>query len=104
LPIIAYYSSLMMNELSKGLHISLLMTNLPFFEKQLAAIFQKNTHMAALEKDLVAYADLLIEEIHRKVMKIITLIQPIFFIILASFIVFIYITLMWPMFQLINSI
>lgn len=104
LPIIAYYSSIMMNGLSKGSPISLLMVNLSFLEDQLTRIFQKNTHMNALEKDLVAYADLLIEELHRKVMKSITLIQPIFFIILASFIVFIYITLMWPMFQLINSI
>lgn len=104
LPIIAYYSSIMMNELSKGSPISLLTTNFSLFEEQLTTIFQKNTHMDALEKDLVAYADLLIEEIHRKVMKVITLIQPIFFVGLASFIVFIYLTLMWPMFQLINSI
>lgn len=104
LPIVAYYSSLMTRELSKGLQILPLMSQLTLIEQQLTGIFQENTDMDALERDLTAYSDLLTEEIHLKVMRVITFIQPIFFIILASFIIFIYVTLMWPMFQLINSI
>lgn len=104
LPIIAYYSSLMTTELSKGLYVENLLSQLTFLEKQLAIIFQKNTDISALEKDLTVYADLLTEELHRKVMKAITFIQPAFFIIIAAFIVFIYLMLMWPMFQLIKTI
>lgn len=102
--IVAYYSYLMIGELKKGLHINHLLPGLIFIENQLAIIFQKNTDMNDLERDLIAYADLLMEEIHIKIMKVITFIQPLFFIILACFIVFIYITLMWPMFQLIKTI
>lgn len=102
--IVAYYSHLMIGELRKGLHIIHLLPGLIFIDDQLAIIFQKNTDMNDLERDLIAYADLLMEEIHIKIMKTITFIQPLFFIILASFIIFIYITLMWPMFQLIKTI
>lgn len=102
--IISHYAHLMNQELSRGVFITSLMTQLFFFEKQLAAIFQKNTESVALEKDLMVYADVLIEEQHRKIMKIITLVQPIVFAVLAGFIVFIYGTLMWPMFQLLKTI
>ncbi|MGJ9456956.1 competence type IV pilus assembly protein ComGB [Oceanobacillus sp. CF4.6] len=104
LPIIAYYANQMTTELSRGLHIASLLTVFSFMENQLTAIFRKNADMHALEKDLTIYSELLMEEIQRKILKSITLIQPVFFLILASFIIFIYITLMWPMFQLMKTI
>lgn len=104
LPIIAYYTSLMTIELNNGFQLTELLSQLNFLEKQLAAIFQKNTNNQSLEKDLAIYAELLTEELQHKIMKAITLIQPIFFILVACFVVFIYITLMWPMFQLIKTI
>ncbi|WP_067730397.1 competence type IV pilus assembly protein ComGB [Oceanobacillus damuensis] len=104
LPIIAYYSQQMTTELSKGLHISSLLTVFTFLEDQLTAIFRKNADAHTLEKDLSIYSELLMEELQRKIIKSLTMIQPVFFIILASFIIFIYITLMWPMFQLIKTI
>ncbi|WP_087971667.1 competence type IV pilus assembly protein ComGB [Oceanobacillus rekensis] len=104
LPIIAYYASQMTTELSKGLHISSLLTVFTFMENQLTSIFRKNVDAHSLEKDLNIYSELLMEEIRRKIIKSITFIQPVFFLILAGFIVFIYLTLMWPMFQLIKTI
>jgi competence protein ComGB len=104
LPIIAHYSTLMTTELTRGLHITSLISQFAFLERQLTTIFRKNVDMQALEKDLTVYAGILMEEIERKIIKAITFIQPMFFIILASFIIFIYITLMWPMFQLIKTI
>ncbi|QKY69319.1 competence type IV pilus assembly protein ComGB [Lentibacillus sp. CBA3610] len=103
-PILAYYASLLTSELSKGIYVTNLLANLPLIDKQISVIFQKNSDTEALEKDLSVYAEFQTEEMHRKVMKIITYIQPIFFLILASLIIFIYMALMWPMFQLINTI
>ena len=104
LPIIAHYTTLMTEKLTSGSHIDHLLLVLPFIDKQLANIFQKNHNMTILAKDLTAYSDFLAEYIERKVMRIITLIQPIFFIILAGFIVLVYLSLMWPMFQLIQTV
>ncbi|RDW21935.1 competence type IV pilus assembly protein ComGB [Oceanobacillus chungangensis] len=104
IPIITYYATLISAELSRGLHITYLLSQFTLFEEQLVSIFQKNADTSALEKDLSVYGDLLMEDIEDKLMKFITFLQPVFFILLALFIVFIYVTLMWPMFELINTI
>lgn len=103
LPITAFYAKLITNDLNRGFHMSSLLAELTFIEKQLAVIFQKNTDNQALEKDLSLYSEMLMEEIQETIVKTITFIQPVFYIILAIFIVFIYISLMWPMFQLLNT-
>lgn len=103
LPILRFYARLLINDLNRGFHITSLLEELPFIEKQLSGIFQKNADVHALEKDLSVYSEMTLEEIQRIIVQAITLIQPIFYIILAVFIILIYISLMWPMFQLINT-
>ncbi|WP_072887595.1 competence type IV pilus assembly protein ComGB [Ornithinibacillus halophilus] len=103
LPIIAYYSKTMATGLSKGVSISTLLTEFSLLEKNLADIFQRNSNAEALEKDLSIYASYLTEELNQKIVKTITLLQPIFLIIIGLFIVVIYLTVMWPMFELIQT-
>jgi len=104
LPILSHYANQMTTELSKGVYVTSLLSKMTFMDSQLSSIFQKNIDADSLGRDLKAYADYLTEELHHKMMKVITLMQPLFFMILASFIIFIYVTLMWPMFQLIKTI
>lgn len=103
LPILAYYGQLMIEQLKNGVYIDALLKKLPLFENQLGNIFQKNNNIEALEQDLSAFAQFISETLERKIMQMITMIQPVFFFILASFIILIYLTLMWPMFQLIQT-
>src|SRR5699024_4597175 len=104
LPIVSYYTSLIMNQLANGFLIVHLLDNLTFIDKQLANVFHNNTNAETLAKDLAVYAEFLNEDMERKIMRIITMIQPIFFVFLACFIILVYVTLMWPMFQLIQSV
>lgn len=104
LPIIQHYANLMMLQLSQGQRIDHLLLGLPFIEKQVAHIFQKNEDVTSLERDLTTYADFILEKMERKIMQIIEFIQPTFFVLLALFIIFIYASLMWPMFQVINTV
>lgn len=103
-PIIAHYTSILTTELSKGMQLHQVLPGLFFLDNQMTAIFHKHADMSALEKDLTVYTDFLMEELHRKIIKAITTVQPVFFIGLALLIIFIYVSLMWPMFQLIQSI
>src|SRR5699024_8686227 len=104
LQFISYYALLMTRGLSNGKQISVLLADFKLMDKQLSVIFEKNTDENALEKDLATYAEISTDLLNRKITKAITLIQPLFFIILACFIVFIYLSLMWPMFQLLKTI
>lgn len=104
LPIVSFYASLMTEQLANGSYIDNLLKELPFIDKQLANLFNKNTNVTSLASDLSIYAEFLAEDMERKIMRIIILIQPIFFVLLACFIVLVYVSIMWPMFQLIQTV
>jgi len=103
-PVLALYSKKITNELNKGIYINHMLNKFEFLEKDLSFIFQKNADYEALEKDLEAYAEILTENLQSKIKKGIAFLQPISFTLLACFIVLVYMTLMWPMFQLIQTI
>lgn len=104
LPIIAYYSNQMMDDLNKGIHLTHVISQYTFLDRQLTIIFEKHANHHALEKDLTVYAQMLLEDIENITMKTITYLQPAFFILIACFVIFIYAILMWPMFELIKTI
>lgn len=103
LPILSYYAALLSDHLERGLHISELLQDLPLIDKQLALIFQKNATVHVLEMDLSLYGELMLEEMHRKIIQWTTLVQPIFYIVLGLFVILIYLSIMWPMLQLIHT-
>jgi competence protein ComGB len=104
LPIISFYSTFITKELSQGIHLSHVISQLHLLDKHLISIFQQDIDMDALEIDLSVYAELLMEDMEAKTLQILTWIQPIFLIIIGGLIIFIYISLMWPMFQLIKTV
>ena len=104
IPLLAYYAERMQSQLQQGFYITHLLEQMTFLESQFTSIFDNNNKIADLQQDLTAYAEFLQEIMESKMMRMITLIQPIFFTALACCIIFIYLTLMWPMFQLINTI
>lgn len=104
LPILRYYVELMYQQLQSGHYVHPLLLELAFIDRPLALLFERQNNQTYLEKDLEAYATMLTEQMEQKVMRVITLVQPLFFGFLAVMILFVYISLMWPMFQLITTI
>lgn len=104
LPIIAYYAGMMRHHLAQGYPLAELLLALPFIDAQIARLFQKNNERDFLEKDLATYADILFENIEKKMMRAITLLQPMLLTVLGTLIIFIYLSLMLPMFQLLNAV
>lgn len=102
--IIRHYSKLMIEQLKNGENISHLIMNLYFLELNIAQIFDANIDAQLLERDLSAYSELMNEQIKLKTDNLITRIQPVIFVTIALFIIFIYGTLMWPMIQLMQTI
>lgn len=104
LPVISFYALQLSQCLSQGYDISGKINELDLLDKQLVEIFYKNINHQSLEQDLRSFANILYDTFQQKLLRMITLIQPVFFVILACFIIFIYATLMWPMFEFIKSI
>lgn len=103
-PILAFYSSYLMTELEIGTAISTVLPHCHLLEPELTDIFESNTSQDFLIKDLKMYADFLLNSIQNRMKKILNLIQPIFFMIIAISIIFLYLSLLIPMFQLIQTI
>src|SRR5690625_5815365 len=78
----------------KGIKVKILIKRFSLLEKRVAQIFHKNNNDEALEQDLRAYADILAETFQTNMLRIMAFIQPVFFVVLACFIIFIYVTLM----------
>ncbi|MDC3413404.1 type II secretion system F family protein [Aquibacillus sp. 3ASR75-11] len=104
LPILSYYASQMTYELERGFHLSSLLSSFALFEKELTTIFQRNANVQLLEKDLTMYSELLTERLQASTKKVIGLIQPLFFILLAGIIIFVYLSIMLPMYNLIQTV
>ncbi|WP_053219219.1 competence type IV pilus assembly protein ComGB [Virgibacillus senegalensis] len=102
--ILAHYAAVVMENLNRGIHITTVLPNLPLFEAELTRIFLKNANAKELEHDLLIYSDFLTESMEDKWKKVISWVQPLVFFLLAGLIIFVYLSIMLPMFQLINSI
>ncbi|WP_093217064.1 competence type IV pilus assembly protein ComGB [Sediminibacillus albus] len=104
LPILSFYAGRIASNLENGRHITGILPSLILFEQELTGIFQKNINAKELERDLHIYADFLTDRMQEKINKVIALIQPIVFCLLAGLIIFVYLSIMLPMFQLIKTI
>ncbi|WP_042145913.1 competence type IV pilus assembly protein ComGB [Paucisalibacillus sp. EB02] len=104
LPIVAHYATTLMSGLNQGHHVSILMKQFTFINTQLASIFQKNSNTESLEKDLSTYSTIITDELNQKIMKAITYIQPIFFILLGIIIILIYLSLLLPIYEIIQTL
>lgn len=104
LPVISFYADIMIDELSNGVDLSYIIHQFPLLDKKLTVLFQSKTDYSSLQKDLSVYAEMLMEEIEYKMMKFLTLLQPVILVVIAILIIFMYASIMWPLFQLIKTI
>ncbi|GAA5415493.1 hypothetical protein Pryu01_00517 [Paraliobacillus ryukyuensis] len=102
--IIRYYSNMLIDHLAGGLSIEHILPSLHLLAPDLETIFFKNNNVEELAKDMRGFADHLLEQMQNKTKKIIAWIQPTFFVMMATSIIFIYMSLLYPMFQLIQTI
>lgn len=104
LPIVQHYATLMLDHVGRGYYLDQLLHRLTFIDDQLATLFQRHHNLDGLQKDLSTYADFAQEYLQERMMQAIMYIQPIAYSLLGSFIIMIYLSLLWPMFQLIDAI
>ncbi|MFB1050370.1 competence type IV pilus assembly protein ComGB [Paraliobacillus sp. JSM ZJ581] len=102
--IVSYYCQQILNHYATGQQMATILPTLHLLHKDIDIVFQKNSNTEDVAVDLHGYADFLLERLENKVKKTIAWIQPVFFIIIGVSIIFIYISLLYPMFQLIQTI
>lgn len=101
--IIAYYASLLLYQLNNGLPITETLKQLDFLDAQIGHAFEKESENS-ISNDLHGYAIYIADKLHHYMMKWIALIQPLFFGVLACLIIFVYMSLLYPMFEFMQKI
>ncbi|GAB2573485.1 competence type IV pilus assembly protein ComGB [Gracilibacillus alcaliphilus] len=102
--IIPYYAAMISEHLAKGYSYTSILPQCQLLTDQLGHIMSKDRNQSQLESDLNLYAEHLIRSLENYVKKWMGFLQPFLLSVLALFIVFVYLALMLPMFDYMNSL
>ncbi|WP_228275763.1 type II secretion system F family protein [Gracilibacillus oryzae] len=103
-PIITHYVEIIDSHLIKGYEATSILPIFQLFEKDLQNIMQKDRNAKQLTEELQLYSEHLLTMMEELLQKWLKILQPILLTILALLIVFVYITMMLPMFDYIQTI
>lgn len=87
-----------------GLTLSEILTNIACFEKELTEFIEEGEKKGRVEIELKLYSEIVIAQIERYLQLLIKFIQPCIFTLLAFLIVSLYLVIMLPMFDLMQTI
>lgn len=91
-------------EANKGLPLPVILMNLKCFQNDLIKFIEQGEKNGKLDIELKLYSQMLLQQFEEKVLKQTKFIQPIIFFILGFFIVSLYLVIMLPMFELMQTI
>ena len=90
--------------LLSGDSLSKAVQKIPFWRKELVTVIHHGQLISKLEVELEAYSQFCLETFFEKLEKIIKIMQPLIFGVIAVGIILMYVSIMLPSFQLINYI
>ncbi|MDF0727791.1 competence type IV pilus assembly protein ComGB [Cytobacillus sp. S13-E01] len=91
-------------QLSGGERLDWIIGSRNYFEKELALVILHGHSHGSLDKELYHYSQFTLERLDGKISSFLKICQPILFTSIGLIIVFMYLTIMLPMFKLINAI
>ena len=91
-------------EANKVLPLTFILMNLKCFQNDLIKFIEQGEKNEKLDIELKLYSQMLLQQFEEKVLKQTKFIQPIIFFILGIFIVSLYLVIMLPMFELMQTI
>lgn len=90
--------------LLRGENFSTAVRKIPFWKREIVTVIEHGQLVGKLEVELEAYSQYCLEVFFERLEKVIKIIQPMIFAVIALWIIFMYFSIMLPSFQLINYI
>ncbi|WP_028783197.1 competence type IV pilus assembly protein ComGB [Thalassobacillus devorans] len=103
-PLLRHQADIILEQLEQGATIAQAIHHCQMFRTELTNIFHRTSDLTTLIRDLAMLSEMLTDMTREKLNKALEIIQPVFFIIIAVFILFIYGSIMLPMYQWMNQI
>lgn len=94
----------LINELKKGERLDEILVRRPFFERELAAVVHHGQAIGKLDRELYTYSQMLIDRLENKMIKWISLIQPIIFLTIGILVLAVYLSIILPMYQIMEKV
>jgi competence protein ComGB len=91
-------------KLAKGERLDLAVESYPFFEKELSRIIKHGQENGKLDQELYFYSRHCLTQLEEKTEKLMKIIQPALYSILGLLIISLYLSILLPMFQLMQGI
>lgn len=101
---LSYYCSQLLDDLNQGESLPQAIRNRNYFEQNLIFIFDNKANHLMMKRDLETYATLSLEQTQAMILKLIKFIQPTILLIIGISVVLIYLSILLPMLQLIQTI
>lgn len=99
-----YLANALSSGTQRGLKLSEILTKLSCFEEDLVIFIEEGEKKGRLEVELKLYSEIIIDKIQQSMQFIIKFIQPCIFLVIAIMIVSLYLVIMLPMFDLMQTI
>lgn len=103
-PFLKYIGEFTVNNIENGMRLPEIFKRLGCFQNELIQFIEQGEKSGKLEIELNIYSQILLSQIETKINKQIKLIQPIIFLLLGLLIVSLYLVIMLPMFDMMQSI
>ncbi|WP_158211642.1 competence type IV pilus assembly protein ComGB [Alkalihalobacterium alkalinitrilicum] len=94
----------LIHRLKDGEDLAVALSSRPFFEEELSLVIVHGQNRGALDVELLHYSEHLFISIEEKVKRIVMILQPGLFLIIGIIVLFMFLSILVPMFQLINSL
>lgn len=104
LPLMSETGKVIKRELLIGYSFSEAISNLNFIESEMVLIVAHGEKNGRLEKELLYYSRICAQKLEEMVMRFMMVVQPIIFSAIGLMVAIIYISIFFPMFQMIDSI
>lgn len=99
-----YLGDYLLDLTDKGLSLPIILKSLKCFQSDLIKFIEQGEKSGKLDIELKMYSQMLLQHFENKVLKQTKFIQPVIFFILGLFIVSLYLVIMLPMFELMQTI
>ncbi|MBU8905749.1 competence type IV pilus assembly protein ComGB [Desertibacillus haloalkaliphilus] len=104
LPFFQIEASELKRDLQSGEEFSDALSTRHYFRKELPLVIKHGQLQGNLVLDLASYSELLLSTMESKVKKYFMFIQPVLFLLIGSVVLFMFLSIMIPMFQLMGSL
>ncbi|WP_243290544.1 competence type IV pilus assembly protein ComGB [Bacillus sp. FJAT-47783] len=104
LPIYKEETERMISDLTKGRRLDEILSECSFFESELAAVVHHGQTSGRLDRELYTYSQMIVDRLEQSMMKIMSYIQPGIFLVIGILVLAVYLSIMLPMYQMMETV